>query len=64
MLSILTFLRESIEEVTKRVSWPSQGQVQKMTNYFIIGIFISAIIVGAINIGFDKLMQWVYSHFK
>ena len=64
MLSILNFLRESVEEVTQKVSWPSQEKVQESLNYFIIGLFIATAIVGAINIGFDKLMQWVYSYFK
>ena len=64
MLSIINFLRESVEEVTQKVSWPSQEKVQESLNYFIIGLFIAAVIVGAINIGFDKAMERVYSYFK
>ena len=64
MLSIINFLRESVEEVTQKVSWPSQEKVQESLNYFIIGLFIAAVIVGAINIGFDKVMERVYSYFK
>lgn len=64
MLSIFKFLQESIQEVSQKVSWPSQEKVQEMANYFLIGVFVSTLIVGSINIGFDKLMQWVYGYFK
>ena len=64
MSAIFNFIRNSIEELTQKVSWPSQEKVQELGYYFIIAIVIATTIVGILNIGLDKLMQWVYTHFK
>lgn len=64
MLGIFNFLYESIEEVTHKVSWPSYEKVQELVNSFIIGLFVATLIIGLINIGFDKVTQWLYEYYK
>ncbi len=63
MLKIITFIQQSIEELKNKVTWPTQEELQRMSVLFLIGCLIYTLLVGGINITFQKIARWIYAKF-
>ncbi len=63
MLKIIEFIKQSIEELKNKVTWPTQEELQRMSVLFLIGCLIYTLLVGGINIIFQKIARWIYAKF-
>lgn len=63
MNKIIQFLKESVEELKYKVSWPKYGELQNNTIMVIIASVIFALVIFGIDFVFDKGMTEIYSSF-
>ncbi len=61
MNSIITYIRESFQEVIYNVTWPEYKQLQKDTVTVIIASVIFAVIIALVDYGFKEVLGFVYS---
>ena len=60
---MLSFLYKSIEELTQRVSWPSYEKLQRLFLAFLVGVLVVSLLVGGVNVFFEKTSKTVYAKF-
>jgi preprotein translocase subunit SecE len=63
MLKIKSFIKESYEEMTQKVSWPKYAELQSSSVLVLIASFIFALLIGGIDVVFERLMSWFYTAF-
>jgi preprotein translocase subunit SecE len=61
MNSLLTYIRESFQEVIHNVTWPEYKQLQKDTVTVIIASVVFAVIIALVDYGFKEVLEFVYS---
>jgi preprotein translocase subunit SecE len=61
MNSLITYIRESFQEVIHNVTWPEYKQLQKDTVTVIIASVIFAVIIALVDYGFKEVLGFVYS---
>jgi preprotein translocase subunit SecE len=55
---VINFVRTSFEELTK-VTWPTKNQAIRLTIIVLIMCVVIAVILGALDYGFNVLYQYV-----
>ena len=61
MSKISTFITASYDEMRHKVSWPKFSELQSSSVLVLVASLIFALIIGLIDLGFDKIMDWFYS---
>ncbi|WMJ75267.1 preprotein translocase subunit SecE [Cytophagaceae bacterium ABcell3] len=60
MNKILGFIRESIEEIKTKVSWPTYGELQNKSVVVLIASIIFALMIWAVDTVFENVMSFIY----
>ncbi|MTI33003.1 preprotein translocase subunit SecE [Xanthovirga aplysinae] len=60
---MITFIKESIEEMRTKVSWPPYSELQRSSGLVVVGCLVFAILLFVIDQGFDNVMSWFYGQF-
>ncbi|RIJ36756.1 preprotein translocase subunit SecE [Pontibacter oryzae] len=63
MSNIRTYINDTVEEMRDRVSWPTYSELQNSSVLVLIGSLIFALVVGAMDFGFDTVLTWFYNQF-
>ncbi|SFU85007.1 preprotein translocase subunit SecE [Pontibacter akesuensis] len=63
MSNIRTYINDTVEEMKERVSWPTYAELQRSSVLVLIGSLIFALVVGAMDFGFDSILTWFYNQF-
>ena len=63
MQKLRAFIRESVDEMTSKVSWPKYRELQNSSILVLVASFIFALIIGLFDFTFDNSMEWFYSAF-
>ncbi len=63
MNKLITFIKESKEEMINKVSWPKYVDLQSSSVLVLVASLIFALIIGVIDLAFDETMQWYYNAF-
>ncbi len=63
MSRIVTFVKDSIEEVRTKVSWPKYSELQGSATLVLVASLIFALIIGLIDFGFGRAITWFYQSF-
>ena len=63
MNKLITFIKESKEEMVNKVSWPKYVDLQRSSVLVLVASLIFALIIGVIDLAFDETMQWYYNEF-
>ncbi|MCZ6520480.1 MAG: preprotein translocase subunit SecE [Bacteroidetes bacterium] len=63
MSKILSFFKESKDEMVNKVTWPKYADLQNSSVLVLVASLIFAIIIGVMDFGFDETMNWFYSAF-
>ncbi len=63
MSNIRTYINDTVEEMKDRVSWPTYSELQNSSVLVLIGSLIFALVVGAMDFGFDTVLTWFYNQF-
>ena len=61
MRKLMSFIRESYDEMMYKVSWPKYSALQSSSVLVLVASVIFALIIGVIDLGFDNIMEWIYS---
>ncbi|HEX8546789.1 MAG TPA: preprotein translocase subunit SecE [Cytophagaceae bacterium] len=63
MNNIITFIKESIDEMKTKVSWPKYSELQSSSILVLVASLIFALIIGLIDFCFDNGMGLIYQNF-
>ncbi len=58
--SINKYIKESKEELSKKVSWPAWSELQSSALLVMVSSLIIGLIVWAMDIGFENIMKFAY----
>lgn len=61
MNKLKSFIQESYVEMRHKVSWPKYSDLQSSSVLVLVASLIFALIIGAMDLGFDNAMDWFYS---
>ncbi|WP_415837237.1 preprotein translocase subunit SecE [Pontibacter korlensis] len=56
-------MNDTVEEMKDKVSWPTYSELQNNSVLVLIGSLIFALVVGAMDFGFDTVLTWFYNQF-
>jgi preprotein translocase subunit SecE len=62
-MGVVNFIKGSIDELRNRVTWSKYSELQSNSFLVIIASIIFAIVIGIIDLGFDRLLNWFYQTF-
>ncbi len=60
-MSIKGYLKESFTELVHKVTWPTWNELQNSTVLVMVATLIIALIVAAMDAGFSRIMEFIYS---
>ena len=60
---ISAYVREAIDELMHKVTWPTWKELQSSTLVVMVASFIIALIIFVIDISFEKVMGIIYGLF-
>jgi len=60
MSKVITFFKESYDELVHKVSWPKYGDLQNSAILVLVASLIFALMIGAIDYAFENIMEFVY----
>ncbi|MDO1450318.1 preprotein translocase subunit SecE [Rhodocytophaga aerolata] len=63
MEKFTAFIKDSIEEIRTKVSWPKFSELQSSSTLVLVASLIFALIIGVIDFGFENAMTWFYQSF-
>lgn len=63
MDKVIAFLKDSVEEIRNKVTWPKYDELQKSSTLVLVASFIFAIVVGLVDFVFQNGMTWFYRSF-
>ncbi|SDM07508.1 preprotein translocase subunit SecE [Catalinimonas alkaloidigena] len=61
MKKLTNFVKESIEEVRYRVTWPKFDSLQRDTRLVLVASIIFSLVIWAIDFVFENLMKVIYN---
>lgn len=64
MAKIGTYIKESVDELVNKVSWPTWSELQNSSVVVLVASVIFAIIIFAMDQSFSKLMKIIYGLFE
>ena len=63
MSQIITFFRDSYDELVHKVTWPKYGDLSNSSILVLVSSLIFALLIGLIDFAFDNLVSWFYKEF-
>ena len=57
---MFNYIKESYNELVNKVSWPSFSQLQSSTVVVMVASLLFAIVVLAMDLGFENIMAAIY----
>lgn len=60
MASIIDFVRESVDEMRHKVTWPKLSDLQSSSVLVLVGALIFALIIGSMDFVFKNMMDMFY----
>ena len=57
---MFNYIKESYNELVNKVSWPSFSQLQSSTILVMVASLLFAIVVLAMDLGFENIMAAIY----
>ncbi len=59
-MKVVNYIKESYSELTQKVSWPTSKELVSSSIVVLIASIIIALIVWVMDLGFEKIMTFVY----
>jgi preprotein translocase subunit SecE len=60
MAKVTEYIKESYEELTEKVTWPTWGELQSSAILVLVAAIIIALIVLLMDQSFGRLLQYFY----
>ena len=64
MNKISAYFKDSYQELTEKVTWPTWLQLQQSTIIVLVATLIITLIVGLMDFSSNQLLKLIYSLFK
>ena len=61
VMDIKGYFRESYTELVHKVTWPTWAELQNSAVLVLVATLIIALIVAFMDLGFSKIMEFIYS---
>ena len=61
MAGLRTYITESVDELTHKVSWPTWSELQSSAIVVLIAAFIIALIIYLMDVAFGQLLDFIYT---
>ncbi len=59
-MKVVNYIKESYTELVQKVSWPTRAELMNSAIVVLIASIIIALIVWVMDLGFEKIMIFVY----
>ncbi|MFZ9046208.1 MAG: preprotein translocase subunit SecE [Cyclobacteriaceae bacterium] len=63
MSKLITYIKESYDELVRKVSWPKFADLQNSSILVLVASLIFALLIGVIDLAFENAMSWFYNEF-
>ena len=60
MNKLITFIRESKDEMLHKVTWPTFSELQNSSVLVLVASLIFALFIGVVDYGFEESMNVIY----
>ena len=60
-MGIKTYLKESYTELIHKVTWPTWSELQNSGVLVLVATLVIAVIVAVMELGFSRIMEFIYS---
>ena len=60
MEKLITFAKESIDEMKNKVTWPNYKSLQRSSILVLVASLIFALLIGVIDLAFKNSLEWFY----
>ena len=61
MKRVIAYIKDSYNELVHKVSWPTKAELSNSAVVVMFASLIIAVLIGAIDFGFEAVMKFVYS---
>lgn len=61
MMKVMSFIKDAVEEVRYKVSWPLYNKLQSSSVMVLVAAFIFALVIGFIDLVLKNAVSWIYS---
>ena len=61
MRKFINYLKESFQELTKKVTWPTWQKLQDSALLVLVATIILAVVIFLIDFAFQHLMEFIYA---
>lgn len=60
MAKLIDFVKESMDEMRHKVTWPKREELQSSSILVLIGALVFSLIIGSMDFVFNNMMDWFY----
>ena len=60
MANITAYIKDTVNELKNKVTWPTRKELQESALLVIVASFLFALIIYLMDGGFNKVMQFIY----
>ena len=61
MKKVISYIKDSYNELVHKVSWPTRSELSNSAVVVMFASLIIAVLIGAIDFGFEAVMKFIYS---
>ena len=61
MKRVIAYIKDSYNELVHKVSWPTKAELSNSAVVVMFASLIIAVLIGAIDFGFEAVMNFIYS---
>ncbi|AEW19801.1 preprotein translocase, SecE subunit [Tannerella forsythia KS16] len=61
MKRVIAYIKDSYNELVHKVSWPTKAELSNSAVVVMFASLIIAVLIGAIDFGFEAVMKFIYS---
>jgi len=63
MDKLITFVKESYDEMRTKVTWPKYAELQGSSVLVLVASLIFALLIGVVDLAFENALKWFYNAF-
>lgn len=60
-MKFVNYIKESYNELIHKVSWPTSKELTNSAVIVLIASIILSLIIGLVDLGFENMMEFIYS---
>jgi len=61
MKKVISYIKDSYNELVHKVSWPTRSELSSSAVVVMFASLIIAVLIGIVDFGFEAVMNFIYS---